>query len=652
MKQEYIDFLNQCNKAYSEGIFAIYDKEYLVQLFPEFESEFINESVEIVDSVYDKLYYHLKSLYPNDNYFNKLTSVNLGWGIDVNLEYPAGSLKECKANGDIEKWIEKRSKESNYICTEKLDGLSLILTYDNGNLISASTRGNGVVGKDVLRHIITLSCVPQSINIKEKLVIRGECICPKSNLNKMLLDFQNETGKEYKNGRNTIAGWLNNKNTIKAGSKNIHVVCYDIMNKSISLSKKLQLLKDCGLLVASFNKYKSDDITTDNMIKEFTNIKENSKYECDGVVITEDLDLNVQYETGTYNPTHSRKFKTLSNLETAESEIIDINWQISKHRKFTPVLVINPVKLAGAEINNVSGFNYKQVIDNGWGIGAKVLIKRSGDVIPKVEQTISRSNNIILPTGSLDYKGVDIYLNELDTSKDFDIRVEQIVSFASDLDIEQCGPGNVISILQHYYETKDIILSVVEFINIPESIFRKVIGVNGGKLYQSIQDKLYNIEEYKFFGALNIFGAGISATILKRIEKKYGRLDVTADQLREISGFGEARIKQIIQNMDNYYKARSAYLKQNRTFKKVEIDNTANSEDTYKVVFTGFRSDELKTLFEKAGGVVVDSFTKDINLVVAKTLETKSSKVIKAEKLGIKVISKEQAMARLVNFKD
>ena len=104
--------------------------------------------------------------------------------------------------------------------------------------------------------------------------------------------------------------------------------------------------------------------------------------------------------------------------------------------------------------------------------------------------------------------------------------------------------------------------------------------------------------------------------------------------------------------MDNYYKARSSYLKQNRVFKKVEIDNIPDSEDIYKVVFTGFRSDELKALFEKAGGVVVDSFTKDVNLVVAKTLETKSSKVIKAEKLGIKVISKEQAMARLVNFKD
>ena len=104
--------------------------------------------------------------------------------------------------------------------------------------------------------------------------------------------------------------------------------------------------------------------------------------------------------------------------------------------------------------------------------------------------------------------------------------------------------------------------------------------------------------------------------------------------------------------MDNYYKARSAYLKQNRTFKKVEIEETSDSTDTYKVVFTGFRSDELKALFEKAGGIVVDSFTKDVNLVVAKTLETKSSKIIKAEKLGIKVISKEQAAARLVNFKD
>ena len=220
------DFLNKCNEAYSLG-------EVYVTTFDDVEcikrdtGIVLEELAPVSDRIYDQVYYKCKELYPTDSLFQSLTSVNTGYGVDVSLPTPAGSLDECKL-GELQKWIDPNQ---DYVVSEKLDGCSIILFYTNGRLIQCVTRGDGYKGKDVTRHVAPL--VPILVDNNFTGMIRGELICPKRDIPKMIAELKEETGREYKNGRNTIAGFLNSKETLKSVVKYARVVVYSIMNSNI-----------------------------------------------------------------------------------------------------------------------------------------------------------------------------------------------------------------------------------------------------------------------------------------------------------------------------------------------------------------------------------------------------------------------------------
>lgn len=425
-----LSILEKCNESYSKGqVYCLKDDEVNI-LETEFKISLPTTWVD--DSIYDTIYYMAKEKWPNDKFFNKLTSDNTGFGQDITHEIPMGSMEELKEN-DILKW---KKGHTSFILSDKLDGCSLILTYENSELKIAATRGHGTVGKDILRHIKYVKNIPMKIKCKQKIIVRGELLFKKNMIESILKDIELKTGKAQKNGRNTIAGALNRKDTVIDIFKSAKFVAYwTSLNQGLSF----ELLEALGFDVPYYQ-YVSDEILNDeNMIDYVKTRIKFSDYELDGIILTQVDNVETGFVGGTINPKCSRKFKLGIYDNIAESTVTNINWQISRWGVFTPVLEIEPVEVAGATITNITAHNYDNVVKTKCGIGAKIRFKRAGLVIPKLEEVLIPSEDFNLPNCKTEVNGVDLQYIWSEETEDFqtEMNIRKLEYFGSKLEIDQ-----------------------------------------------------------------------------------------------------------------------------------------------------------------------------------------------------------------------
>ena len=617
------DFLNKCNEAYSLG-------EVYVTTFDDVEcikrdtGIVLEELSPVSDRIYDQVYYKCKELYPTDSLFQSLTSVNTGYGVDVTLPTPAGSLDECKL-GELQKWIDPKQ---DYVVSEKLDGCSIILFYENGMFKQAVTRGDGYKGKDVTRHIRGL--VPSIIENNFTGMVRGELICPKVYIQNMIDELKEETGREYKNGRNTIAGFLNSKETLKSVKKYVNVVVYSIMDSNKPQSEQLKWLNLYFNHVASHWFYNGSKITEDDMIKRVNWYHEYGNYETDGIVVTLDQFGKVDYETNSINPKNARKFKVISaNGETekrVQTKVLDITWQVSKDGKLKPVLQIEPVDIGGVTVSNVTGNNYTWIRERQCGIGSEVEIVRSNSVIPKIVNIITPSTSFN-EASNTHMEGVDLVLNDKDT---FEVSVKRLVHFAQTLELDQAGEASMEKLLMSYPQLKN----PVEMFGLTLGSFRTTLGLNGVKLFESLKKAHDNgITKSKLADACGCFGAGLGESLLAQIEQKYGDLKLLDE---DVENFGPARMNQYNDRWLDWQETELIYAETHGgKFKEIK------KEVMGKIVTpTGFRfTAEEKAKLELLGWGSNDSLNKNTTILVVKDLSKTSSKTEKAAKLGIPVKS-------------
>ena len=617
------DIIKKANLEYSDGNVYTMSEDELNTVNKVLGLDI--QEIALVDSVYDIIYAKAKKAWPNDKFFTELQAENSGYGKEIIHTEPMGSMEELK-EGDWDKW---KVDHHDYLLTEKLDGCSIILTYQKGKLYSAATRGRGVKGKDIMRHIPFISNIPQEISqLDEHYVVRGELLCPKDEIPAMLEEVAAAEGKEQKNGRNTIAGALNRKETNELIFKHAHFVAYwDSINRGNALDE----LDEYGFETPW-------DLTIDNttteeelieQVKEFLFI---SKYEIDGIILTQIDNPEEGFVSGTINPKASRKFKIGIYDNVAESAVKDITWQISKNCKLTPVLNIEPIELCGSTISNVTGHNYQNLVDKQCGIGSRVKIKRAGLVIPYLEEVLSPSTDLNLPTDSY-IKGVDLYANTANN----DVYVRKLIHFAKVFDLEQAGESSMEKILEYspLYENPMFLFSL------DKDIAKILLGVNGTKLYNSIQ-KVFNegTTEAKLADACGSFGEGFGESLLSRIEQKYGSLIPLTE---EIEDFGPARMKQYNEKYLMWLSDYSIYKSLNGKIIQPKKKDSALLFSSYVLCFTGIRDKEFAKHLKDNGAIVTENFTKDVNVLVAKDPNGTSSKIVKAKKQGCKVLSLDEA---------
>ena len=641
MSNPYIELLKKCDDTYTNlGEYYVFTDDDKLNV-PEIE-----DYTESTDDVYDMLKEISYQMFPNEIYFQSVGSEVRGE--KIKLPYIMGSMTECH-EGELENWIEKNKS---YIQSAKLDGVSALLVYQNGNLKIAYSRGDGENGQDITRHILKFA--PNKLKEEIDIAIRGEIIVPKQDIQKMLDELYDETKMKYKNGRNTVAGQLNAKVCANAFSKYAHFVAYHIENWKESEEEMFLKLMDLGVEVTQAQKVLGSTITEEYAINEVKKVKEWYIYECDGIIFTKNFkeEDDLGYDTGTINPKCSRKFKIGASDNSAETIVEDIEWNVSKDAIFKPRVKVKPVDIQGVTINWVTGHNYKTIVDNGIGIGAKILIKRRGDVIPHIEKVIEPvfdDNSFNLPDCSYpDENGVELELDYTecpDPEIVDEVEIQKIVYFCSKLGVDFAGEGNIRRIMCEDLESDGI----EQLIETDIETYQEEIGVNGIKFYGSLHKKLKEVDICEFMDAVGAFGRGIGQKKLQKVIDKYNTLDVTYEQLMETEGFAEISSQQYVDNLV-YYQQWMDYMKNigypiTIKEKKVVSDECAN----VNICFTGVRDKNLEEVIKEKGGKICSSVTKVCNVLVAKDPNSGSTKLNKAKSQGVEVISLDEAWSRYGN---
>lgn len=583
----------------------------------------------ISDPEYDNLLDQLAMLSPNDELLTKV-GIEVDESRKVKLPIPMFSMSKTKSIGELIDWCRHKGINRNelVIMTPKFDGLSLCV---NERDQSAITRGDGIYGQKSNEHYKLIGNHLKSSDHFD--FTYGEVMMSK----KVFLD---KYSMDFANPRNLVAGLLNSPdvrdslsdcNYIKYGA-----VADGLLNAYNFDTKQelLDLLNEYQDIKVNYHICKISELTEDLLIGLFHNWSVD--YEIDGVIVEiNDLELQNKLgrETSSNNPVWARAFKHESFEQKAESEVIGLSWNISKQGLLKPILHIKPVKLDGVTVSNVTGNNAKFVRDMGLGIGAKVIVKRSGMVIPIIVE-VTQKVDFIMPV----IEGVEIDWNEngielITLTETDDQKLKQIISFFEILESDYVGEGVVTQLWEAGYKT------IKEILNLKVSDLEKIDRFGKRKasiVYNSIQKAITNVPLSKLQHATGIFrGLGSKKLILLDFATK-----PTIDQVMAIEGFAEISAKTYVDKYDEFFE----FIKDLpiKIEKKVEVAAVGSDLENDTFVFTGIRRGDLEEIIESRGGKIGSSVSKNTTYLVMKSKGSGSSKETKALDLGVKILTVEE----------
>jgi NAD-dependent DNA ligase len=593
------------------------------------------------DVEYDILLEELANISPDDELLSKVGHEILDETRKSRLPIPMASMNKIKTIEEIKDWqrLKLIPNTVEIICTPKYDGLSLC--KDELNNGDAITRGDGVYGQKSNEHYKLIGNKLYDV-VENELdpfgpiefaYSYGEVIMPKQ-------VFLDKYSVDFANPRNLVAGLINSK-TISESLKDCNFIKYGAVpspsfrNHFTSKQQILDTLNDNQKVKVPYHICGILDLSEELLISLFKEWSED--YEIDGIIL-EVNNLTTQEslgrETSSGNPVWARAFKHESFEQKEESEVIGISWNISKQGLLKPIIHINPIRLDGVTVSNVTGNNGRFVKDMGIGVGAKVVVKRSGMVIPKIIDVV-QTVDFVEPT----IEGVEIGWNEagielITLTETEDQKLKKIVAFFEILEADNVGEGVVTQLWDAGYKTiKDVLNITIDQL---ESIDR--FGKRKAKIvYDSIKKSITGVQLSKIQHASGVF-SGLGSKKLALLE----HFDVkpTIDQVMEIEGFAEISARNFVENYDIF-----------RTFmeglpvtieEKVEVVLAGTDLVGKQFVFTGVRRKDLEEVIVSRGGVIGGSVSKNTTHLVMKAKGSGSSKETKAISLGVTILTVEE----------
>ena len=628
--------------AIQQGDLDNFKDSELIEALERADDRYYNDNNDVgsylEDGEYDALRMFTYQRNPSHVYFTGVGSEVRGG--KVKLPYEMGSLDQVEI-GDITDWVGNWSLQSeDVVVTDKLDGTSAMSIYgEDGNLQIAYSRGNGVEGADITRHIKQFENCPD--NVGGPMDVRGEVIFTKEGFQKVKKVVKPHSGKnkEYKNARNMTAGIMNRKDQ-KGNEKiifsNIHFVAYQILGFEGSKEEMLQTLKDAGFMTPVSEIFGGRDLTDKMLAAYLEERREETQYEIDGIVIDADSTVTrkrMNPTRDTLNPAYSIKYKVADASNVAVVDVIDVVWKASKHGFLKPRVNIVPTDLVGVTISFATGFNAKFINDKGIGPGAKVQITRSGDVIPYIQKVV-KSAKPSMPEAGWDWNetGVDIVLRN--RHNDSDVMIGQLVAFFTSIDAPTLKEGSIKKLYAAGFRTPEDIIKLypAELVN--------VIGANGKKIHTGLQKVLKDIPYYKLFGA-HASERGIGVRKIKKLQDAIGvtRLKgggLGIDEIASVPGFERTTAKKIALDWMRF----QAFLSKIDGYYTIEAEKAVGTKLAgQKIVFSGFRDKDLQDAVEQAGGIMQSALSGKTTILVVKDPNGNSTKIKKARTLGTKIMS-------------
>lgn len=371
------------------GSFEDTDIDTLIKMLRAADDRYHNGQESFFsDADYDSVKQYAQQAAPDDLYFVGVGSEVRGG--KVKLPFPMGSLTQAYA-GDTKQWVQKHNLvDDEFIVTEKLDGISCLLIYGaDSKLKIAYSRGDGTMGADITRHVSKIHRIPKQLFMNEgDLVVRAEIIFKKNDWDIVKTKITRSGGEFYKNARNCVAGLMNASESDPVAYQYLSVVAYEVIGQNISKEYQLLMLDRLGFATPHTKVFVDGSWFDDDQLIDILNqMRTMSEYEIDGIVL-EVSDFNIRNKINptkdTLNPEYARKFKIADASNYAETEVVEVQFAISKNGYLKPRIKIKPVELVGVTVQYATGFNAKFIRDNKIGPGAIIKIIRSGDVIPYI----------------------------------------------------------------------------------------------------------------------------------------------------------------------------------------------------------------------------------------------------------------------------
>jgi NAD-dependent DNA ligase len=372
-------------------------------------------------------------------------------------------------------------------------------------------------------------------------------------------------------------------------------------------------------------------ITEDKLSKYLTIMRKKSKYDIDGIIVTN----NIKHKRNTSgNPKYAFAFKDVMEDQMKEAVVKDIDWKVSKDGKIVPTLILEPIEIGGVTIQRVTAHNAKVVFSNNINIGTVILLIRSGDVIPYIKKIIKKSKTPLMPLIKWSWSDnkIDIYCCKGNT----DILLRNIQYFFKTINAKGLGPKVIEKLYNNGFNTIEKIISIKKDDIVIEGFKEKSID----NMINNIKKALTDIPLSLLMSASNKFGAGMGVKRLESILEKYPNIMETknniVDMVRKIDGFEEKTAKIFADNINNFKKFYKI-IKDKVTIKK--SSKKSNKLNGLKFVFTGFRNKELEKKIIENGGIVNNTISSNTDYLVIKDIDSSSSKRVKAVDLGITIIT-------------
>ena len=611
--------------------------------------KYYNTSISIInDATYDLLIDFLRLRDPKSKILK-----NIGAPIKsknkVKLDYHLGSMNKIKPadTGKFDSWI--KNYKGPYNLSDKLDGVSALLVYKKNESIKLFTRGTATEGQDITVLIKYLN-LPSFEEIKEYVSKKKIVSDDKDNLmafrGELIINqkiFEKNWSNTLKNARNSVAGLVNSKNINSDLAKDTNLVLYEVVDPFLKIDDQFKILNELGFKVVK-NKI-VNTISFEILSKYLRDRRSNGEYLIDGIIITD----SKKHDRNTDgNPEYAFAFKDILEDQIAQSTIIKIEWNISKNGYLNPTVIIEPVSIGGVEIKRVSAHNAKYVVDNKLGVGAKIEIIRSGDVIPYIQKVIKPASKIDLPKGKWHWNEteVDIISNDMESDE---LKIKNLQFFFSTLNTKGMGEKNVEKIYNSGLNTIEKILKASESDLLKIEGFKEKTSSN---LILAIKESLTNVNLAKLIAASNALGEGIGERRLKQVLDTYPNLITDykkwskkefIDKIKELEGWEDKTSSVLVNNFDEFIKFYNKIKSYITLEKKIEIKQSKLTGLT--IVLSGFRDNDLQEKLESIGVKISSSVSKNTDYLVVKDQETineGTGKVQKAQDVGVKIITKEQ----------
>ncbi|MEI8143050.1 MAG: NAD-dependent DNA ligase LigA [Candidatus Berkelbacteria bacterium] len=644
---------------------------------------YVLDDPKVTDAQYDSLLHELMDLEKQCPDLVRVDSPSQkvgGQPLDKFEKYqhasPMMSLNDAFDIEEMKEWQERMARltsmeeigRSGFFCEIKMDGLALSLIYEKGVLVRAVTRGDGYIGEDITNNIRTIKSIPARLREESKyfdkikngrIEIRGEVYMPNKAFQDLNLKSQKEGKAEFANPRNAAAGSLRQLDPKVTASRNLSFMGYgEIGIRTQTHQEEHDIIRDLGLPVNQMNVFCSDLSSVDKVWHDWAKTRAKLPYQIDGMVVNIDQEgLFTELGVVGKSPRGAIAYKWPAEEVTTVLEAIEV--QVGRTGVLTPVAHLRPVVVAGSRVSRATLHNMDEIEKKDIRIGDTVVLRKAGDVIPEVVKPIvdlrvGTEKVFVMPNkcpicGSKIYQKQGEVAYRCSNQNCFAVLFKSLTHFVSKqaFDIDGLGPKIIEQLLNEgLIEDASEIFSLTKGDLEPLERFAEKSADN---LIASIE-KAKNISLSRFIYALGIRNVGIETAIdlADRFRKIDNLIAADLEEIAEVRDVGPVVAGNIVDYFDQ---------KKNNALIAAMIKNGVNIAEPESVqvratvvnktfVFTGgletISRDEAKALVRKYGGDVSESVSSKTDFVVAGG--DAGSKLVKAEKLKIKILSEKDFM--------